>query len=263
MTPLQARTLVSTIDLNAICKKVQIQQKWDDATIARAEHEYREYLAAALAIPDRMVPPSRTADEIWHAHILDTQKYADDCKKVFGGFLHHVPNYKPYLDGTITADTALCFNQRTEEVKDAALCFAQQTEAKDAALCFNRTEVKDAALCFNRVEEEPADAALCFAQKEVPVDAALCFNRTEQPEATDAALCFNRTETPVDAALCFNRVEKQQPADAALCFNRVEAPKDAAGCVPCFGRQEGVVTATKPATRRVRGTTRRTRRTRI
>lgn len=28
---------------------------------------------------------------MWHAHILFTQKYAADCDRIFGSFLHHFP----------------------------------------------------------------------------------------------------------------------------------------------------------------------------
>lgn len=35
--------------------------------------------------------PSEPLDDIWHAHILDTKKYAEDCDKIFGKFLHHFP----------------------------------------------------------------------------------------------------------------------------------------------------------------------------
>jgi hypothetical protein len=32
-------------------------------------------------------------DKVWHAHILDTTKYSDDCNRAFGHLLHHAPNY--------------------------------------------------------------------------------------------------------------------------------------------------------------------------
>ncbi len=35
--------------------------------------------------------PTGDVDEIWHEHILHTNKYALDCKKLFGKFLHHFP----------------------------------------------------------------------------------------------------------------------------------------------------------------------------
>ncbi len=32
-------------------------------------------------------------DEVWHAHILDTRRYAADCDCVFGEFIHHYPYF--------------------------------------------------------------------------------------------------------------------------------------------------------------------------
>jgi hypothetical protein len=34
------------------------------------------------------------ADLIWHEHMLDTKRYAQDCGRLFGRFLHHVPGDK-------------------------------------------------------------------------------------------------------------------------------------------------------------------------
>jgi hypothetical protein len=31
-------------------------------------------------------------DDLWHEHILDTQKYKEDCESVFGKFIHHNPH---------------------------------------------------------------------------------------------------------------------------------------------------------------------------
>lgn len=36
--------------------------------------------------------PDKDVDQYWHAHILYTKKYAEDCQRYFGYFLHHLPN---------------------------------------------------------------------------------------------------------------------------------------------------------------------------
>lgn len=41
--------------------------------------------------PEKEIVPHATIDKFWHQHILDTEKYADDCQYVFGYFLHHYP----------------------------------------------------------------------------------------------------------------------------------------------------------------------------
>ncbi len=35
--------------------------------------------------------PTEQIDKVWHLHILDTEKYEEDCTSYFGYFLHHFP----------------------------------------------------------------------------------------------------------------------------------------------------------------------------
>jgi len=55
------------------------------------EKEYRRFLALSKFYPSKTIVPSKIIDEFWHAHILDTRKYAQDCEDYFGNFLHHFP----------------------------------------------------------------------------------------------------------------------------------------------------------------------------
>ncbi|CAA0123070.1 Uncharacterised protein [BD1-7 clade bacterium] len=64
------------------------EEQWD-----MAELEYRRYLSLKCFYPDVSLVPSKAVDELWHAHILDTQAYARDCQQVFGYFLHHFPYF--------------------------------------------------------------------------------------------------------------------------------------------------------------------------
>ena len=57
------------------------------------EAEYRRFLALRLAHPEADVVPCKLVDEMWHRHILDTQAYAADCKRIFGYFMHHFPYF--------------------------------------------------------------------------------------------------------------------------------------------------------------------------
>jgi hypothetical protein len=54
--------------------------------------EYRRFLFLTVARPETIVP-TEFVDEVWHTHILDTMKYAEDCEKTFGFFLHHFPYF--------------------------------------------------------------------------------------------------------------------------------------------------------------------------
>lgn len=49
------------------------------------------YLDMCQRFPDQPLVPSCWVDDFWHLHILDTIKYAEDCNRFFGYFLHHFP----------------------------------------------------------------------------------------------------------------------------------------------------------------------------
>jgi hypothetical protein len=61
--------------------------------ISLMEAEYRKFLALRLAHPGADIVPCKLVDEMWHRHILDTRAYADDCERIFGGFMHHFPYF--------------------------------------------------------------------------------------------------------------------------------------------------------------------------
>jgi hypothetical protein len=92
----------STAELNVIAAlnldpiKVKLMHKesgegWSRVQVNEVEIEYRRFLHLLKLFPDEQVTPRFDVDIFWHYHILDTMKYAVDCEKVFGYFLHHYP----------------------------------------------------------------------------------------------------------------------------------------------------------------------------
>lgn len=73
------------------------QNGWTLEEATAAIEQYRCFLLLVYLYPDRMIVPSRAVDQVWHEHILDTQKYQEDCLEVFGHLLHHYP-YLGMLD---------------------------------------------------------------------------------------------------------------------------------------------------------------------
>ena len=55
--------------------------------------EYKKFLVLCLLNPDEAIVPASLVDDFWHLHILDTQKYASDCERFLGFFLHHFPYF--------------------------------------------------------------------------------------------------------------------------------------------------------------------------
>jgi hypothetical protein len=87
---------INDLDLEMIKLKLMDQEEgegWSREYAEQVEEEYRKFLALTRAFPDMAIVPSEPVDKFWHNHILDTQKYAPDCEKVFGFFLHHFPYF--------------------------------------------------------------------------------------------------------------------------------------------------------------------------
>jgi hypothetical protein len=57
-----------------------------------AIRSYQRFLILRVLYPEKILRPFRLADEVWHLHLLDTRRYAQDCQTIFGEFLHHDPS---------------------------------------------------------------------------------------------------------------------------------------------------------------------------
>jgi hypothetical protein len=86
---------VSQIDLSPINQVLQHENPafWTDEVIAETEANYRRLLALNVLYPSETLVVNKILDDYWHQHILDTRKYAADCQKIFGFFLHHYPYF--------------------------------------------------------------------------------------------------------------------------------------------------------------------------
>lgn len=89
-------TSVRELDLGCIGFKLlqpEAPVKWSAEQVSTVEEEYRKFLALRLLHPDKVIVPDGQVDVFWHQHILDTQKYAEDCNAIFGSFMHHFPYF--------------------------------------------------------------------------------------------------------------------------------------------------------------------------
>ena len=67
------------------------EETWD-----LGEKEYRRFLTLKQMYPGVSLVPSKLVDQVWHAHILDTRAYREDCNTVFGRFIDHYPYFGIY-----------------------------------------------------------------------------------------------------------------------------------------------------------------------
>jgi len=87
---------IEQLDLEPIMVKIMDKEEglgWSMQFTQQVSEEYKRYLTLCLENPDFPVVPSKFVDEFWHFHILDTQKYQEDCQSIFGYFLHHFPYF--------------------------------------------------------------------------------------------------------------------------------------------------------------------------
>jgi hypothetical protein len=92
----QVIAAIQALDLGPIKFKLMDREEghgWSREYADRMETEYKRFLTLLAAHPDQTLAPSKDVDRFWHGHILDTLKYAEDCDKVFGCFLHHFPYF--------------------------------------------------------------------------------------------------------------------------------------------------------------------------
>lgn len=93
---LESPKSINELDLEPIMVKVMEEDEglgWSLEFTAQIATEYKRYLTLCLENPDSPIVPSTFVDKFWHFHILDTQKYAEDCNHIFGYFLHHFPYF--------------------------------------------------------------------------------------------------------------------------------------------------------------------------
>lgn len=64
----------------------------NDASLAQAEEALRQFFIMHWLAPRAQLQmPSRLADALWHAFILDTRRYQQFCQQAFGHMFHHLP----------------------------------------------------------------------------------------------------------------------------------------------------------------------------
>lgn len=82
---------IAELDLEPIAFKACMDEGWDIEKVDRITLRYRRFLQAIRNEPDTSLAPSRDVDLFWHHHILDTRKYIEDCRRLFGEYIHHFP----------------------------------------------------------------------------------------------------------------------------------------------------------------------------
>ena len=227
---------IEALDLEPIKFKLACKDDgpgWSSEHIERMAVAYKRFLILLARHPNVTIAPTRDIDTVWHTHILDTRKYAADCQRIFGEFLHHYPylGLRGDQDRQVNAANAL-HELFVQEFGEAVPVNAGQRKrpaaspAADAAWCGREAApAADAAWC-GREAAPAADAAWCGREAAPAADAAWCGR--EAAPAADAAWCGREAAPAADAAWCGR--EAAPAADAAWCGREVAPAADAAWC---------------------------------
>ncbi|MGD1914376.1 MAG: glycine-rich domain-containing protein [Rivularia sp. (in: cyanobacteria)] len=84
------------LDLRAIAYQLMYSDegtRWTLEQTNQAISNYSMFLYLIYLYPHLQLVPSQEIDRVWHHHILDTIKYAEDCEFLFGRFIHHFPYF--------------------------------------------------------------------------------------------------------------------------------------------------------------------------
>ena len=87
---------IQALDLDCIKLKLMDREEgqgWSREYADQMAVAYRRFLALMVKFPEQTIAPTKDIDKFWHGHILDTMKYAEDCQRVFGYFVHHFPYF--------------------------------------------------------------------------------------------------------------------------------------------------------------------------
>ena len=210
---------IDELDFDRIKAKLihRSRGKLTEQAVALAEVGYRQFLKLAAKYPDVPVVPNEEIDEFWHMHILDTQRYAPDCERIFGRMIHH----DPYLGVDPDAQ---------EQARWAALTEASWALTEREFGAAGRVEVQSGAYCVLPLSGPQKSGAYCVQPTARASSGAYCVQPSAQ--ALSGAYCVKPTAQASSGAYCV------QPA--------VNAPSGAY-CVRPMARGAYCVRNTDPA----------------
>lgn len=87
-------TSIAALDLTPIKRKLMAPSgnAWSAEKADKIESEYRQFLYFMKMCPDKEAAPTAEVDRFWRIHIVETRRYAADCERALGFFLHRPPN---------------------------------------------------------------------------------------------------------------------------------------------------------------------------
>ena len=225
----EAVAAIHALDLESVKLKLmdaELGEGWTRAYADNIEAAYKIWLTMLVKYPDDAedIRVSKDVDEFWHAHILHTRKYAEDCQNVFGSFLHHNPHIGQRTaadeerQAALAEKTCRLYQRERDTAQVVEPVWATASiKVKEAAYCGAAITAEQAAYCGAAIN--PGQAAYCgaaiSAEKAVYCGAAVKLEK--------AAYC-GAAITAEQAAYCGAAIN---PGKAAYCGAAISAEKAA------------------------------------
>ncbi|SDT29790.1 hypothetical protein SAMN05216371_1812 [Streptomyces sp. TLI_053] len=92
---IRGRSLVDPALFERMATRIARDEGMDLSLAERIVDQALAFLGACAVNPGAGLSPSSLVDIGWHAFILHTTDYAEFCRSLSGGFLHHVPSDGP------------------------------------------------------------------------------------------------------------------------------------------------------------------------
>jgi hypothetical protein len=156
---------IQALDLESVKARVmdpELGEGWSREYADSVESAYKNFLTMVVKHQDEAeeILPSKDVDEFWHTHILQTVKYADDCEKAFGTFLHHNPHIGKLTQADLDkraehAEKTRQFYEEEFGVQDAAQAWAGDVTARASS-----TGIKVERAAVSAVTIRPENAAV-------------------------------------------------------------------------------------------------------
>ena len=194
------------LDLEPIIFRVMYLEKtlWSLEKADNVAQMYRCFLYLAWKYPGKVIVPNKAVDQFWHQHILDTEKYHQDCQAVFGYFMHHFPYFgmRGEVDtqalNTAFAETLSLLKEQFGDTdilgntKASDCLFASKSsdclfEVKPSDCLF---EVKPSDCLFANTQFQPTDTQSSDCLFEVKPSDCLFVNAQPNSDDIQASACL-------------------------------------------------------------------------
>src|SRR6267378_3515040 len=214
----QVIAAIRALDLEPIKLRVmdpELGEGWTREYAESVERAYRNYLIMLVKHPEDVedIVVSKDVDEFWHAHILHTMKYTEDCERVFGTYLHHRPEAGERTQAILDKKAALAEKTRRLYQQEFGQARGEAVNSGTAAFCGAAMKAENAAFCGAAVKAE--SAAFCGAAINAG-NAAFCGAAVK---AESAAFCGAAIKAG-NAAFCGAAVKAES---AAFCGAAIKA----------------------------------------